>query len=128
MPLYEYRCDACGHLFEQIQKFSDPLLSVCPECSGVLRKLVSSPAIQFKGTGWYVTDYAKKGTGAAAAGSENGKSSDGKDAASDKKSDSTDTSDTSAKKDAKSGDSKSSSDAAKKTSGSSTGSSKSTNS
>ena len=79
MPLYEYQCDACGHRFEHIQKFSDPLLTVCPECDGTIRKLVSSPAIKFKGTGWYVTDYAKKGTGDTAA-SEAEKSSDGKDA------------------------------------------------
>ena len=60
MPLYEYQCEACAHRFERIQKFSDPLLTNCPRCDGSVRKLVSSPAIQFKGTGWYVTDYAKK--------------------------------------------------------------------
>ena len=60
MPLYEYRCEACAHRFERIQRFSDPPLKACPECAGVVRKLVSSPAIQFKGTGWYVTDYAKQ--------------------------------------------------------------------
>ena len=63
MPLYEYECDDCGHRFELIQKFSDELATTCPECSGALRKLVSSPAIQFKGTGWYITDYARKGDG-----------------------------------------------------------------
>ena len=113
MPLYEYQCDACGHRFEHIQKFSDPLLTVCPECGDAIRKLVSSPAIQFKGTGWYVTDYAKKGTGDTAA-SEAEKSSDGKDAKSDK----TDKT--------KSGDSTSSSDSSKKASKSSTNSSSST--
>ena len=51
MPLYEYECDDCGHRFELIQKFSDELATACPKCSGTLRKLVSSPAIQFKGTG-----------------------------------------------------------------------------
>ena len=61
MPLYEYQCDACAHRFEQIQRFADPLLTACPRCSGGVRKLVSSPAIQFKGTGWYVTDYARQG-------------------------------------------------------------------
>src|SRR6516165_11141864 len=60
MPLYEYECEICGHRFERIQKFSDQLVESCPKCSGVVRKLVSSPAIQFKGSGWYVTDYAKK--------------------------------------------------------------------
>ena len=61
MPLYEYQCEACAHRFEQIQRFSDPPLTICPECEGPLRKLLSSPAIQFKGTGWYVTDYARQG-------------------------------------------------------------------
>ena len=60
MPLYEYQCDACAHRFEQIRRFSDPPLESCPECGGAVRKLVSSPAIQFKGTGWYVTDYARQ--------------------------------------------------------------------
>ena len=61
MPLYEYQCEACAHRFEQIQRFSDPPLTTCPECGGTVRKLLSSPAIQFKGTGWYVTDYARQG-------------------------------------------------------------------
>ena len=60
MPLYEYQCDACGHRFEKIQKFSDPPLDTCPKCGGAVKKLLSSPAIQFKGSGWYITDYAKK--------------------------------------------------------------------
>ena len=63
MPLYEYECNDCEHRFERIQKFSDPLVSTCPVCGGEVRKLLSSPAIQFKGTGWYVTDYAKKPSG-----------------------------------------------------------------
>ena len=61
MPLYEYQCEACAHRFEQIQRFSDPPLTTCPECEGAVRKLLSSPAIQFKGSGWYVTDYARQG-------------------------------------------------------------------
>ena len=62
MPLYEYRCDACEHQFEVIQRFSDDPISVCPACgSGPVVKLLSSPAIQFKGSGWYITDYARKG-------------------------------------------------------------------
>jgi putative FmdB family regulatory protein len=65
MPLYEYLCDACGHRFEVIQKFSDPPVETCPKCGGRVQKLMSSPAFQFKGTGWYVTDYAKKSGGAA---------------------------------------------------------------
>jgi putative FmdB family regulatory protein len=61
VPLYEYECDACGNRFELIRKFSDPPLTVCPKCGAEqVRKLVSSPAFQFKGSGWYVTDYAKK--------------------------------------------------------------------
>ena len=61
MPLYEYECEACGRRFEQIRKFSDPPVDVCPHCGErSVRKLLSSPAIQFKGSGWYITDYARK--------------------------------------------------------------------
>ena len=60
MPLYEYQCESCEKRFEKIQKFSDPLVEICPSCGGRVNKLLSSPAIQFKGTGWYITDYAKK--------------------------------------------------------------------
>ena len=60
MPLYEYECDACGHRFEKNQKFSDPIVDTCPICGGAVRKLMSSPAIQFKGSGFYITDYPKK--------------------------------------------------------------------
>jgi len=68
MPLYEYRCEACGHQFERIQRFSDELVTVCPSCgSGPVVKLLSSPAIQFKGSGWYITDYAKKNQSGSAA-------------------------------------------------------------
>jgi putative FmdB family regulatory protein len=59
MPLYEYECEA-GHHFEKILKFSDPPLETCPTCGKPVRKLVSSPAFHLKGTGWYITDYAKK--------------------------------------------------------------------
>jgi putative FmdB family regulatory protein len=59
MPLYEYQCDA-GHRFEKIVKFSDPPLEACPTCGAPVQKLFSSPAIQFKGSGWYITDYARK--------------------------------------------------------------------
>ena len=74
MPLYEYQCDACSTRFERIQKFSDPPVETCPSCGGTVRKLLSSPAIQFKGSGWYITDYAKKSSsegpkGSAASGS-----------------------------------------------------------
>ena len=65
MPLYEYECDVCGHRFEVIQKFSDPPIDKCPKCASTVHKLMSSPAIQFKGSGWYITDYAKKDSAAA---------------------------------------------------------------
>ncbi len=65
MPLYEYQCDACGHRFEKIQKFSDPLEDTCPKCGGHVHKLMSSPAIQFKGSGFYITDYPKGDKGSA---------------------------------------------------------------
>lgn len=62
MPLYEYECAACGHRFEIIQKFSDPGPDSCAKCGkGPVTRLFSSPAIQFKGSGWYITDYAQKG-------------------------------------------------------------------
>ncbi len=79
MPLYEYECNDCGHRFERIQKFSDPLVSTCPVCDGEVRKLLSSPAIQFKGTGWYVTDYAKKPRGDAQDGGERKAAGDAQD-------------------------------------------------
>ena len=61
MPLYEYQCESCNERFERIQKYSDPPLDVCPKCGkGPVKKLPSSPAIQFKGSGWYITDYARK--------------------------------------------------------------------
>ena len=63
MPIHEYECAACGERFEQIQKFSDPPIEICQKCGkGPVRRLLSSPAIQFKGSGWYITDYAKKGS------------------------------------------------------------------
>ena len=66
MPLYEYECAKDGR-FELIRKFSDPPVSVCPTCGRKVEKLLSSPAFQFKGTGWYVTDYGKKDSGSSAA-------------------------------------------------------------
>jgi putative FmdB family regulatory protein len=62
MPIYEYNCLECHHEFEVIQKFSDPPLAQCPSCSGKVRKLISRSAFHLKGEGWYVTDYARKGT------------------------------------------------------------------
>lgn len=74
MPLYEYRCEKCGSRIEKIQKFSDPPLAICEKCGGDLTRLLSAPAIQFKGTGWYVTDYARKSS-PEKAGKSNGGSS-----------------------------------------------------
>lgn len=65
MPLYEYQCRKCHHRFERIQKFSDPHIKKCPECGGPVEQLLSPPAVQFKGSGWYVTDYAKKSSAPA---------------------------------------------------------------
>jgi putative FmdB family regulatory protein len=75
VPLYEYQCKKCKHRFEKIQKFSDPPVKKCPECGGPVEQLLSAPAVQFKGSGWYVTDYAKKG----ASGSSSASSSSEKD-------------------------------------------------
>jgi putative FmdB family regulatory protein len=60
MPLYEYECEKCGHRFEKIQKFSDKMVKKCPKCGGRVEQMISAPAVQFKGSGWYVTDYPKK--------------------------------------------------------------------
>lgn len=65
MPLYEYECFLCSHRFERIRRVSDTSVPTCPECGGSVRRLLSAPALQFKGSGWYVTDYGK-GTGGTA--------------------------------------------------------------
>ena len=89
MPLYEYRCPKCG-TFEQMRKFSDPLLTACPTCESPVEKLPSAPAIQFKGSGWYITDYARKSSdaeGAKGDGKSGGEARDsgaGKDSGSGK--------------------------------------------
>ena len=71
MPLYEYECKKCHHRFEKIQKFSDPHVKKCPKCGGPIEQVISAPAVQFKGSGWYVTDYAKKSsTGSAQIGEQ----------------------------------------------------------
>lgn len=85
MPLYEYQCDACERRFERIQKFSDPPIETCPTCGGHVHKLVSSPAFQFKGTGWYVTDYSRKEKGASTGEGEPG-AKDSKDSKESKES------------------------------------------
>lgn len=75
MPLYEYACPSCG-TFEVIQKFSDAALSECPKCAAAVEKLLSAPAFHLKGSGWYITDYARKGQ-------SEGKATKGENAASD---------------------------------------------
>ena len=94
MPLYEYECESCHHRFERIQKFSDAPIETCPKCGSKVHKLLSSPAIQFKGSGWYITDYAKK--------SSTDGGSKGTTSSTDKKSDSSDKSDSSSKTDSSS--------------------------
>ncbi|HXQ78283.1 MAG TPA: zinc ribbon domain-containing protein [Gemmatimonadaceae bacterium] len=77
MPLYEFQCESCNERFERIQKYSDPPADVCPKCGkGPVKKLPSSPAIQFKGTGWYITDYARKSGDATKSGETKSSTSD----------------------------------------------------
>jgi putative FmdB family regulatory protein len=71
MPLYEYECKKCKHRFERIQKFADQPIKKCPQCGGPVERLISAPAVQFKGSGWYVTDYARK----SSSGRDDGKPS-----------------------------------------------------
>jgi putative FmdB family regulatory protein len=103
MPLYEFECEACKSRFERIQKFTDANPEVCPTCGkGPVRRLLSSPAIQFKGSGFYITDYAKKSTSEAgsksgSASSESSGSSKESSAASGSTSTSTDSSSSSSK-------------------------------
>jgi putative FmdB family regulatory protein len=71
MPLYEYQCSACAHRFERIVKFSDAPLTTCPQCGKeTAKQMISAPAVQFKGSGWYVTDYARKGSAPSSTKSE----------------------------------------------------------
>lgn len=91
MPLYEYQCEACNHRFERIQKFSDPPVETCPSCGGKVRKLLSSPAIQFKGSGWYITDYAKKSGSTDSGSSSSSSGSDSKSESASKTDSSTST-------------------------------------
>ncbi len=98
MPLYEYECKKCHHRFERIQKFSDPHVKKCPKCGGPIEQVISAPAVQFKGSGWYVTDYAKKSSTGSASSSSNGDSASGKDSKS--KSDDSSKSESSPKADA----------------------------
>jgi putative FmdB family regulatory protein len=91
MPLYEYECDACGNRFEQIQKFSDPPADACPKCGArTVHKLMSSPAIKFKGSGFYINDYAPKGAAGTDSKESAPKSATSQDAATPKESASSD--------------------------------------
>lgn len=83
MPLYEYECAKCGKRTEKIEKLSGPHLKKCPHCGGKVERMLTAPAIQFKGSGWYVTDYAGKSS-AKEAGKTEGSGSDSKEAASSK--------------------------------------------
>ncbi|MBI4164321.1 MAG: zinc ribbon domain-containing protein [Acidobacteria bacterium] len=74
MPLYEYQCRKCGVKVEKIQKFSAPTLGKCEKCGGTIERLLCSPAIQFKGSGWYVTDYARKSSAPAGSNGSSPKS------------------------------------------------------
>lgn len=97
MPLYEYLCEKCGESFEVIEKFSDEPLTTHSKCGGPVHRLISAPALQFKGTGWYVTDYAKNsGSSSGNGSSKSGESSESKSSKSsgESKSSSSDTSST----------------------------------
>src|SRR5262249_13445321 len=111
MPLYEYQCKECGHRFEKIQKFSDKPIKKCPECGGPVEQMISAPAVQFKGSGWYVTDYAKK---AHAPASSDGS---GKDSKKDEKPKTETTTKESSSKDSSSKESSSKESSPKKPSG-----------
>ena len=76
MPIYEYRCLQCGERSEELQRVNEPPLRTCEQCGGELKKLLSAPAFQFKGSGWYVTDYARKSGSEEKSEGESKKSSD----------------------------------------------------
>lgn len=76
MPLYEYRCENCGQQFEVMQKFSDAPLTTHEACGGKVNRLLSAPALQFKGSGWYITDYAKGSSAGSPSSNTSGNSGD----------------------------------------------------
>jgi putative FmdB family regulatory protein len=78
MPLYEYECKKCHHRFEKIQKFSDKMVKKCPDCGGPVEQTISAPAVQFKGSGWYVTDYPKKSSSSPSSSSSDSGSKESK--------------------------------------------------
>ena len=77
MPLYEYKCDQCNAVFEVMQRFSDAPLETHSQCGGRVRRLISVPALQFKGSGWYITDYARSGSHGGNGGNGDGAPKDG---------------------------------------------------
>ena len=77
MPLYEYQCENCGERFETMQKFADAPLTEHEKCGGPVHRLISAPALQFKGSGWYITDYAKSGAGSQTNGDSQKKGDSG---------------------------------------------------
>ena len=87
MPLYEYECEKCGKHFEKIEKMGGPHLKKCPSCSGRVERLMSAPAIQFKGSGWYVTDYARSSNRGAEKSDDAGGASDKSDSKAETKTD-----------------------------------------
>jgi putative FmdB family regulatory protein len=97
MPLYEYECKKCGHRFEKIQLYSARMVKKCPECGGQVEQMISAPAVQFKGSGWYVTDYAKKTSSQGSSGDSGSKEHKEDKPKADSSSKDTSTKDTAAK-------------------------------
>ena len=111
MPLYEYKCEKCGNQFEKIEKHSAPMTQKCPKCGAKAQRMISAAGIQFKGSGWYVTDYKGKNSGATSVeGSSDGGASKSEDKSADSKTADSKTSDSHRQKssDSKSSESKSS--------------------
>ena len=100
MPIYEYQCDACGDRTEVLQRVGAPPIGACGSCGGEMKRLLSAPAFQFKGSGWYVTDYAKKASPSA------GEPKSGKDASKSETKESAGASSEPGKKDSKEGSAK----------------------
>jgi putative FmdB family regulatory protein len=105
MPLYEYRCSKCGNVFEVIQKFADAPLTEHPECGGAVERLLSTSALQFKGSGWYVNDYAKKSSSGKGEGKSESRSEGKSESHSEGKSEGKSESKSDGKSDSKSADS-----------------------
>jgi len=97
MPLYEYECKKCGHRFEKIQLYSARMVKKCPECGGQVEQMITAPAVQFKGSGWYVTDYAKKTSSQGSSGDSGSKEHKEDKPKADSSSKDTSTKDTAAK-------------------------------